>query len=268
MLWNKLKRRSRALLNSIYIHVLRTLLYIPPLALPLTEILFVNQRFWYLWAIRKDKRARELRTRIVKLFIQYGSGYVKIRTRKGFVYKVNPFEDAVISRQLFLNGYYEEGTAESVQRLLEPGDTFVDVGANIGEISLPASQRVGSQGIIIAIEAMPSTAQLLRDNIRLNDLPDNIIVQEIALSNRNDTVHLFTPPNNLGATRAILTPDQSEVARVSHLFDDITIVSLDADNRGQPVLAPFAAEQVRITQVQARTFDTLIEELRLKILLL
>jgi FkbM family methyltransferase len=51
---------------------------------------------------------------------------------------------------------------------LKPGDIFVDVGANIGLISLTAAQIVGQKGIVISIEGFPKTYYCLDRIIDLN----------------------------------------------------------------------------------------------------
>lgn len=67
---------------------------------------------------------------------------------------------------------------------LQPGDTFVDAGANIGFYSIVASRLVGPSGRVIAVEMMPETAARLRLNVSLNDAA-NVQVVEAALSDRD-----------------------------------------------------------------------------------
>ena len=56
-----------------------------------------------------------------------------------------------------------------IERFLRPGETFVDVGANIGVHTLLAARIVGPTGRVRAIEAHPGTFRALEENIRLND---------------------------------------------------------------------------------------------------
>jgi FkbM family methyltransferase len=51
---------------------------------------------------------------------------------------------------------------------LKPGDVFVDVGANIGLVSLIAGKIVGQKGLVISIEGFPTTYSHLEENIALN----------------------------------------------------------------------------------------------------
>jgi FkbM family methyltransferase len=72
---------------------------------------------------------------------------------------------------------------EALDRYLQPGDVFVDAGANIGFFTVAAARRIGAAGRIVAVEMMPDTAQALRDHLSLNGV-DNAVVIERALSDR------------------------------------------------------------------------------------
>ena len=60
--------------------------------------------------------------------------------------------------------------ADFVGAYLQPGETFVDVGANVGQLSLVAATRVTRSGRVIAIEAHPRICSYLQGNVRLNGL--------------------------------------------------------------------------------------------------
>ncbi|MGB7759810.1 MAG: FkbM family methyltransferase [Bryobacteraceae bacterium] len=55
-----------------------------------------------------------------------------------------------------------------LRAILRPGDTFVDVGANIGSLTMCASAAVGSAGSVFAFEPHPRTFHFLRGNMRWN----------------------------------------------------------------------------------------------------
>lgn len=70
---------------------------------------------------------------------------------------------------------------------LRPGDLVVDVGANVGFISLAAAALVGRSGKVISVEANPRTFRYLKSNVRLNRV-SNITLLNCALGNRSGTV--------------------------------------------------------------------------------
>jgi FkbM family methyltransferase len=55
-----------------------------------------------------------------------------------------------------------------LQRKLQPGDVFIDVGANLGLWTLVAANSVGPSGRVFSFEPNPTTFERLSENIRLN----------------------------------------------------------------------------------------------------
>jgi FkbM family methyltransferase len=58
------------------------------------------------------------------------------------------------------------------QQVLQPGDLFVDVGANVGSYTIWAGD-LGAE--VIALEPAPDTFDLLRENVALNGYPVRMI---------------------------------------------------------------------------------------------
>jgi FkbM family methyltransferase len=75
---------------------------------------------------------------------------------------------------------YRTGDKEFLEHVLKPGGLVVDVGANIGMISIRAAKLVGKSGRVIAIEPNPNIAPFCKENIRLNGL-ENVTVFQTAL---------------------------------------------------------------------------------------
>jgi FkbM family methyltransferase len=86
----------------------------------------------------------------------------------------------------------EEDVDEFVRSSLNRGAVFVDVGANIGYYTLIASKFVGSSGRVHAIEPIPSTAAILRANVKLNGC-SNVIVHEVAIWSSKRELTLRVP---------------------------------------------------------------------------
>lgn len=76
-----------------------------------------------------------------------------------------------------------------MQRYLRPGDTFLDVGANVGVYTMIAAALVGASGSVHAFEPGAATAMRLRENIDLNALR-HVSVHELALSDRDGSALL------------------------------------------------------------------------------
>ncbi|MGO4642518.1 FkbM family methyltransferase [Mesorhizobium sp. 2RAF45] len=84
------------------------------------------------------------------------------------------FYPSAISAGLWRDRNFRSEDVDFVAGYLRPGETFVDVGANVGQLSLVAARRVTSSGRTIAIEAHPRTCNFLRGNVRLNGFPIEI----------------------------------------------------------------------------------------------
>jgi FkbM family methyltransferase len=80
-----------------------------------------------------------------------------------------------------INPNSETTTREVLLHALPPGGVFVDVGAHVGSISLPAARHVGSTGHVHAVEPSPATSRTLTRNVRENGLEGNITIHHCAV---------------------------------------------------------------------------------------
>ena len=89
-----------------------------------------------------------------------------------------------MSRALYVSGLYEPTDAVVIGRLLPPGGTFFDLGANMGVFSLLAAQRLGPAGEVHAFEPSAREYTRLVDNLRLNGLAHRVRAERAALADR------------------------------------------------------------------------------------
>jgi N-acetylglucosaminyldiphosphoundecaprenol N-acetyl-beta-D-mannosaminyltransferase len=86
---------------------------------------------------------------------------------------------------------------QAVMRLLRPGDTFLDIGANHGTFAMAAAQIVGPTGTVIAFEPQPDLARLVE--INLAEIPVGVSrVHQVALGDRNGEVLIWVPRDSSG----------------------------------------------------------------------
>ena len=88
------------------------------------------------------------------------------QTRHGFVMRLDLGQ--FVDRTIYCTGGWEPLETRVITAALNPGDRFVAAGANIGVFPLLAHRPVGATGRVDAVEATPSTADLLADNIARN----------------------------------------------------------------------------------------------------
>lgn|GEM_PF-2078161 len=71
-----------------------------------------------------------------------------------------------------------------IDALARPGDTVVDVGANIGYNAVHAARRVGSAGRVVAIEPTPDNLAVLEHNLSAARVA-NVLVRPVAAGRDN-----------------------------------------------------------------------------------
>ncbi len=114
-----------------------------------------------------------------------------------------PYEAMVWLRQ------EEEKELAVLQRLLLPGQVFVDCGANIGLWSIVASYSLGEKGKVFAFEPNPGTAEKLRRNLSLGNI-ENVQLFEAAVGDASGQLLLKAEPAHNQA-RIVAMPDQSTI---------------------------------------------------------
>ncbi len=164
-------------------------------------------------------------------------GPVMIETNEGGLLLVDPTTDRGVEHSLYWFGIYERGTLEVLKGLLKPGDAFVDVGANIGLMTVLAATWVGEGGRVFAFEPHPNTRKLLEGNIATNGLT-NVTVYGVGLASEPGVHNLHEPEggnrgmatfvgsNGVDAGRSI------EVATFDACFDPtvpIAVIKIDVE---------------------------------------
>jgi FkbM family methyltransferase len=89
------------------------------------------------------------------------------------------------------------GVGRVLGHFLQPGDAFIDVGANHGTFSIVASGLVGNKGLVIAIEPQPRLAGLLRQSLAQG--PARFEVHQIACGDRSEEVEFYIPRATSGS---------------------------------------------------------------------
>ena len=115
------------------------------------------------------------------------------------LYSIN---DTTIGRLFDLYGEFSEPEVEMLGKLVSPGDTVIEVGANIGALTVPLAQFVGPQGVIVAFEPQRVLYQNLCANVALNGL-GNVRAINAAVGRENGSVVLpridYDKPGIFGA---------------------------------------------------------------------
>ena len=148
--------------------------------------------------------------------------------------------DNVISKEIFIKNEFDFEKLKNSIEFLSSKDfkisNLIDIGANIGAISIPAVKRklVNKS---FAIEPVPENYKILRANIILNDLSEKIETYNCALSEKDDEiVEMEISDNNSG----------------DHRVKKIAKFNIHGE------------ENREIIKVKTKRFDTLFDRLELK----
>jgi FkbM family methyltransferase len=139
----------------------------------------------------------------------------------------------------FRNQLHEYADLCFAAHFLQPGDFFVDGGANVGTWSLLAALHAGAE--VLAIEPAPDTLRVLRANIALNGLEAKVLVAPVALSDHLGDASM----SGTGLTRSVKSLSQRsmdepliQLSTLSHLLSEATpaLVKLDLEGHELPAL--------------------------------
>ncbi len=149
--------------------------------------------------------------------------------------------DDYIQRKVWYRSF-EPYEVRVLSRLLRPGDTAVDVGANVGFYTLLFARLVGPTGSVYAFEPMDGDG--LQANVDLNGY-HQVTVQRVAVGAAPGLVSIGRPPEAEGASSGMwrrgADVDAREVEQIA--LDDylgvrhVRLVKIDVEGMEPDVLA-------------------------------
>jgi len=107
-----------------------------------------------------------------------------------------PLNDYV-GRAAYFVGDLDRKISIILARIIRPGDTVLDVGANLGIVTLQLANLVGQAGTVHSFEPNPKIAQLLAQSVQSN-VYQNVVIHKHALGVKEDCLELSIPRGNAG----------------------------------------------------------------------
>jgi FkbM family methyltransferase len=117
-----------------------------------------------------------------RIAINCGDTGILVRTEVGYL--LCPSSDPALLAILVETGDLEPGTRLLIERLLRPGDVFVDVGANVGMHTLAAARAMRGQGRVIAFEPFEPMCRLLVQSTWMNGYSGMVEIHQAAVSSK------------------------------------------------------------------------------------
>lgn len=126
-----------------------------------------------------------------------------------------------------------------LSRFLKGGDVFVDVGANIGILTLLASKIVSCHGKVVSVEAHPQTHRALLENLQLNRIT-NVSAVNCAVGREDGTVSLSDRLdddwNKIDPAGGTVEVAMRRLDDVCETLAQINILKIDVEGYELPVL--------------------------------
>lgn len=128
-------------------------------------------------------------------------------------------------------GLHEFAEMAFLLHLLEPGDLFLDIGANVGSYTILASRVCGAYSI--AFEPDPAAVTALRRNIAANGVEDRVRVEQLALGSQNGDIPFTIGLDTMNRV-ATVSDGSSQIVTVRRLDDvpgmgDAVFAKLDVE---------------------------------------
>jgi FkbM family methyltransferase len=191
--------------------------------------------------------------------------------------------DDYVGRAAFFVGDLDRKITWICKKIAREGDTVIDIGANIGIVTVLLAKLVGKLGHVHSFEPNPSLSSSIRQAIKRNQI-NNTTVHAVALGSKNETLELIIPKGNAGAASLIRDSNRSEsdivnvpVVPLDQLckeknINSIRLIKIDVEGfeyevflGAQHVLSNIKPDAI-LFEMNNRTSDNFYEEPLIKLL--
>jgi FkbM family methyltransferase len=169
-------------------------------------------------------------------------------TAEGASWLIDPASD--FGNRLLREGTYEPGLLSAMRAVLQPGDAFIDVGANEGWFSILAANAVGPTGLVLAIEPQARLWPVIEAHIQRNDAAKLAVRQCRFACGAEQTTATITlaPSTNSGATtfrpngrqrwgrRQVVDVQRLDALMRAHQLDTVRCLKVDVEGFERDVL--------------------------------
>lgn len=106
-------------------------------------------------------------------------------------------DDLGFSPHMIMEGYWEYWLTDYFAQNISPGDTVIDIGANLGYYTILAADLVKDTGTVVSVEPNPFVFSLLSKSVAHNGFDGRTTLHNFALAaqGENGTRDFFVPHN-------------------------------------------------------------------------
>jgi FkbM family methyltransferase len=157
--------------------------------------------------------------------------------------------DVALGRNLIFGQEYDPHLSSFLKRVVKPGMTAVDIGANVGFITMLLGELVGKNGCVLAFEPNPENCRLLLLSIEKNGF-DHVKLFPFALSETIGAAYFYSAHGSNGgvwpkADRVLIKPNSYVVPTMrldKVCYEQIDFIKIDVE--GAEYLALTGAEEI------------------------
>ena len=177
--------------------------------------------------------------------IDLGAGKRIAQTSDGFPMEV--FAEDLIGRHLLTSGKFDRSVIQVLLDRARPGDTFLDIGANIGYYSAVFLTKVKNSNAI-CFEPQPGIIDLLRANV--GQFGGRSKVHQVGLADRDGELRFHIDMANRGASR--ISADGETVIPVRDAqevfagLDRLDLMKIDVEGYEEPIFRAIEQELGRL----------------------
>ena len=135
--------------------------------------------------------------------------------------------DAVGGLLAFVPHLYDRWEREAIAAVLRHGDTFVDIGSNVGAYALWAATLTGPAGRVLAVEADDRNAAILASNIAINGFEDRVTALCCGIADKPQILQFYrNTSGNCGAHSFLMRGEPARKVECLPLLDVLGIAAI------------------------------------------
>lgn len=148
--------------------------------------------------------------------------------------------DDYVGRAAYYVGDLDRKITWICSKIVRPGDTVLDIGANIGMVTVWLSSLVGQKGKVHAFEPNPGLHKMLEKTLEHNGI-SNVRMHQVALGSQEGRLELRIPHGNRGSASLIRNQNvancdiaQVPITRLSEIIkkegiESIRLIKIDVE---------------------------------------
>lgn len=152
--------------------------------------------------------------------------------------------DDYVGRAAYFLGDLDKKITWICNQIVGDGDVVLDIGANIGMVTLPLSKLVGPNGQVYSFEPNPELVDVLSKTIDHNAL-NNVKLHPIGLGQKKEILELNIPKFNRGSASLIRNFNNPHTTKVK-----VNIEKLDQ------IVKQYNIQKVRLIKIDVEGYET------------